>query len=89
MEINYPLISDVDKVLAQKYNILHKEKGITYRGLFIINPEGILRYAAIYPIEVGRSTKEVERIIKVLQRARELSHIKELDRAKELSKYNE
>ena len=89
MQIDYPLIADVDKTLAKKYGILHKSKGVTYRGVFVINPDGILRFAATYPLEVGRNTKEIERIIKVLQRARELKHLKELDRAKELSKYNE
>lgn len=88
VEINYPLIADVDKKLAERYSILHKEKGV-YRGLFIVDPDGILKFAATYPLEVGRNTKEVERIIRVLKRSRELSHLKELERAKELSKYNE
>jgi peroxiredoxin (alkyl hydroperoxide reductase subunit C) len=87
--IDYPLIADVDKKLAEKYGIIHKDKGVTYGGVFIMDPGGILRFAATYPLEVGRNTKEIERIIRVLQRARELSHLKELDPAKELSKYNE
>ena len=89
MEIDYPLIADVDKKLAEQYGILHKTKGVTYRGLFFIDPDGTLRFTAIYPLDVGRNTKEVERIIKVLQRAGELRHLNDLDRAKELSKYNE
>jgi peroxiredoxin (alkyl hydroperoxide reductase subunit C) len=87
--IDYPLISDVDKKLAEEYDILHKTRGVTYRGVFVIDPDGILKFSAVYPLDVGRSTREVERIIKVLQRARELSYLKDLDRAKELSKYNE
>jgi peroxiredoxin (alkyl hydroperoxide reductase subunit C) len=89
VEIEYPLIADVDKRLAEEYGILHKTKGVTYRGVFVIDPDGMLRFSAIYPLDVGRSVKEVERIIKVLQRARELAHLKDLDRARELSKYNE
>jgi len=89
VQIDYPLIADVDKKLAERYGILHKAKGVTYRGVFIIDPDGILRFKATYPLEVGRNTKEIERIVKVLQRARELGHLKELDRARELSKYNE
>lgn len=88
VEIDYPLISDVDKTLAEKYGILHKTKGVTYRGVFIIDPDGILRFSATYALDVGRSVREVERIIKVLQRARQLSHLEEVDRAKELSKYD-
>ena len=88
VQIEYPLIADVDKKLAATYDILHKTRGVTYRGVFVIDPEGILRFSATYPLDVGRSTKEVERIIKVLQRARELNHLDDLDRARELRKYN-
>src|SRR5208282_4771078 len=52
-----------------------KTKGVAYRAVFIIDLEGILRFSAVYPLDVGRSVREVERIIKVLQRARELSQI--------------
>jgi peroxiredoxin (alkyl hydroperoxide reductase subunit C) len=79
----------VDKKLAERYSILHKAKGVTFRGLFVVDPDGILKFSAIYPLKVGRSTREVEIIIRVLKRSRELSHLKELERAKELSKYNE
>jgi len=71
--IDYPLIADVEGELARKYNILHKTKGITYRGVFIIDPDGTLRFIAIYPLDVGRSIQEVERIIKILQRVRQLN----------------
>lgn len=86
--IDYPLIADVDKRLAERYGILHKTRDVAYRGIFIIDPDGILKFSAIYPLDVGRSIKEVERIIKVLQRARELSHLDDLDRARKLSMYN-
>jgi alkyl hydroperoxide reductase subunit AhpC len=86
--IDYPLIADVDKTLAEKFDILHQTKDVTYRGIFIIDPDGILKFSAIYPLDVGRSVKEVERIIKVLQRARELSHLDDFDRARKLSIYN-
>jgi alkyl hydroperoxide reductase subunit AhpC len=61
---------------------------IVYRGLFVIDPEGIVRFAATYPLEVGRNSDEVQRIVKVLKRAKELSDLKETDRARDLSKYS-
>jgi peroxiredoxin (alkyl hydroperoxide reductase subunit C) len=87
--VDYPLIADVDKKLAERYGILHKTKGVTYRAIFIIDPDGILQFSADYTLDVGRSVKEVERVIKVLQRARELGHLNEMERARELSEYNE
>jgi len=88
VEIDYPLIADVDKKLAERYDILHKTRGVTYRAVFIIDLDGILKFMAIYALDVGRSIGEVERIVKTLQRARELSHLAELERARELSKSN-
>jgi peroxiredoxin (alkyl hydroperoxide reductase subunit C) len=88
VEIGYPLIADKDGRLAEKYGILHRARGIAYRGLFVIDPDGFVRFAATYPLEVGRNTDEVQRIVKVLKRAKELSDLKEIDRARELSKYS-
>jgi peroxiredoxin (alkyl hydroperoxide reductase subunit C) len=87
VEIDYPLIADPDRKLATRYEILHQGKGVTNRGVFIIDPDGILKFSAVYALDVGRSVKEVERIIKVLQRARELRHLEDLERASELSRY--
>jgi peroxiredoxin (alkyl hydroperoxide reductase subunit C) len=89
VKITYPLIADTERELTRKYGVLHANKDVAYRGLFIIDPQGVLRFAAIYPLEVGRSTKETLRIIRVLQRAEELREMEEIARAKELSKYTE
>lgn len=89
VKIPYPLIADTERELSKKYGVLHEEKNVAYRGLFIINPQGILRFAAIYPLEVGRSTRETLRIIRILQRAQELRELEEIEQAKELSKYTE
>ena len=85
VQLEYPLIADVDRKLAEKYDILHKTKGVTYRGVFIIDPDAILKFSGVYALDVGRSILEVERIIKVLQRSRELSHLADLDRERELA----
>jgi peroxiredoxin (alkyl hydroperoxide reductase subunit C) len=88
VEIDYPLIADKDGRLAEKYGILHRTRGIAYRGLFVIDPDGIVRFAATYPLEVGRNTDEVQRIVKVLKRAKELSDLKETGRPRELQNTN-
>jgi peroxiredoxin (alkyl hydroperoxide reductase subunit C) len=86
VRISYPLVADPNRELANKYGLLHKEKNVTYRGVFIIDPEGTLRYVAIYPLEVGRNVDETIRVLRILQRAVELSGLTESKRAEELSK---
>jgi peroxiredoxin (alkyl hydroperoxide reductase subunit C) len=65
--LEYPLASDVGGRLAAKYNILVEESNIALRGLFIINPEGILQYAVVHDLNIGRSVDETLRVLQGLQ----------------------
>jgi len=65
--LRYPLASDVAGRLAAKYNILVEEANIALRGLFIINPEGVLQYAVVHDLNIGRSVDETLRVLQGLQ----------------------
>jgi peroxiredoxin 2/4 len=66
-DLKYPLASDVGGKLAAKYNILVEEENIALRGLFIINPEGVLQYAVVHDLNIGRSVDETLRVLQGLQ----------------------
>ncbi|MER3431300.1 MAG: thioredoxin peroxidase [Blastocatellia bacterium] len=65
--LKYPLASDVGGRLAAKYNILVEESNIALRGLFIVNPEGILQYSVVHDLNIGRSVDETLRVLHGLQ----------------------
>jgi peroxiredoxin (alkyl hydroperoxide reductase subunit C) len=65
--LQYPLISDVGGKLAEKYNILVEEANIALRGLYIVNPEGVLQYAVVHDLNIGRSVDETLRVLQGLQ----------------------
>ena len=65
--LKYPLASDITKRVASDYGVLISDKGIALRGLFVIDPEGILRYAVIHDLNIGRSAEETLRVIQALQ----------------------
>lgn len=65
--MKYPLASDVGGKLAAKYNILVEDSNIALRGLYIINPEGILQYAVVHDLNIGRSVDETLRVLQGLQ----------------------
>ena len=65
--LRYPLASDITKSVARDYDVLIEEKGVALRGLFVIDPEGTLRYAVIHDLNVGRSADETLRVIQALQ----------------------
>jgi peroxiredoxin (alkyl hydroperoxide reductase subunit C) len=66
-DLKYPLASDTGGKLARKFNILVEEEGIALRGLFIINPEGVLQYAVVHDLNIGRSVDETLRVLQGLQ----------------------
>lgn len=65
--IRYPLASDITKETAQAYGVLNEKEGVAHRGLFIIDPEGILRYQVVTDMNVGRSVDETLRVLQALQ----------------------
>ena len=65
--LRYPLASDITKSVARDYGVLIEEQGVALRGLFVIDPEGVLRYAVIHDLNVGRSAEETLRVIQALQ----------------------
>ncbi|MBT4335691.1 peroxiredoxin [bacterium] len=66
-ELNYPLLSDMTKQVSRDYGVLLEEEGITLRGTFIIDPEGIVRYQLIHDNNIGRNVEEILRVLKALQ----------------------
>jgi len=65
--LKYPLASDITKKVASDYGVLISDKGIALRGLFVVDPEGTLRYAVIHDLNIGRSAEETLRVIQALQ----------------------
>ena len=66
IEIPFPIIADIDKEVARQYNLIDEKSGATVRGVFIIDPNQIVRWMIYYPAETGRNIDEIIRVIKVL-----------------------
>ena len=66
-DLKYPLLSDIRKEVADRYGILNESEGVALRGLFIIDPEGILQYQLVHNLSVGRSVEETLRVLEALQ----------------------
>ena len=61
------MIADTSHALSADYGVLLEEKGIAYRGIFLIDPTGTLRWLAIHDLGVGRNVEEVLRVLDALQ----------------------
>jgi len=65
--LSYPLLSDFGKSISSDYGVLLEGAGVALRGLFIINPEGVVRQVTINDLPVGRSVDETLRLVKAFQ----------------------
>lgn len=65
--LRYPLAADLTKKTAADYGVLIEKDGIALRGLFIIDPEGVLRYKVVHDLNIGRSVEETLRVIQAPQ----------------------
>lgn len=66
-KINFPMASDMTKKVSSDYGVLLEDEGVALRGLFIIDPEGIVRYSVVHDLNVGRSVDETLRVLRALK----------------------
>jgi len=78
--VKYPIVSDLDKTIAESYGVLAGEYDfddngkmifegapVAYRGLFLIDKNGVVRHSVINDLPLGRSVDEAIRMIDALQ----------------------
>ena len=78
--VTYPLIADGNKLISDAYDVLngeydYNEEGelvadsnmIAYRGLFLIDKEGLIQHQLVNNLPLGRNVDEAIRILDALQ----------------------
>ena len=65
-DIQYPLVADVSKKITYDYGVMH-EAGIAFRGLFLIDTNGIVQHQLINNLPLGRNIDEALRMVDALQ----------------------
>ncbi len=64
--VSYPIVSDLNKSIARSFHVLKEEDGIAYRGLFLIDKDGVIRHQVVNDLPLGRSVDEVLRMVDAL-----------------------
>ena len=78
--VKYPLVADLSKIIAENYDVLAGEYDVdenglsafigdprAYRGLFLIDKEGLVRHQVVNDMPLGRNVDEVLRMVDALQ----------------------
>ena len=67
--LNFPLIGDTDKTVADLYDMIHPAASdtTTVRSVFVIGPDKKVKLTLTYPASTGRNFDEILRVIDSLQ----------------------
>src|SRR5687767_4002105 len=63
----YPMLADTKRELSAALGVLHKQEGVPLRATFVVDPEGVIRFASVNDLSVGRNVDEVLRVLDALQ----------------------
>ena len=65
-EIKYPLVADLNKQICKDYDVL-ADMGIAFRGLFLIDKDGVVQHQLVNNLPLGRNIGEALRMVDALQ----------------------
>lgn len=78
--VKYPIVADLTKTISENYEVLagqydYNDEGesvfngapVAYRGLFLIDKEGVIRHQVVNDLPLGRSVDEAIRVVDALQ----------------------
>ena len=66
-DLPFPMLADIKRDLTGQLGILDEKAGVAQRATFIVDPEGIIRFAYVTDLSVGRNPQEVLRVLDALQ----------------------
>ncbi len=86
--VKFPLVADLSKTIAENYGVLAGEYDfddegnstfvgapVAYRGLFLIDKNGVIRHSVINDLPLGRSVDEALRMVDALQHFEEYGEV--------------
>ena len=66
-DLPFAMLADIKRELTTALGILDRQEGVAMRATYIVDPEGIIRFASVTDLNVGRNTQEVLRVLDALQ----------------------
>ncbi|MGH7438466.1 MAG: peroxiredoxin [Polyangiaceae bacterium] len=66
-DVPFPMLADVKRTLGAALGVLHAQEGVAFRATFLVDPSGVIRWASVNDLNVGRNVDEVLRTLTALQ----------------------
>lgn len=70
-KINYPMLADPSGSLCRQFGTMIEGVGLSLRGSFIVDPDGVLKCIEMHDNSIGRSAKELLRKVQAAKFVRE------------------
>ncbi|HSQ41926.1 MAG TPA: peroxiredoxin [Fibrobacteraceae bacterium] len=64
--VKYPMVSDITKAISRDYDVL-SDGSVAFRGLFLIDKDGVVQHQVVNNLPLGRSVDEALRMVDALQ----------------------
>ena len=61
------MLADIKRELSAACGVLEPEAGVALRATYLVDPQGIIRWASVNDLKVGRNVDEVLRVLDALQ----------------------
>ena len=66
-DLPFPMLADIKRDLTGQLGIIDEKEGVAQRATYIVDPDGIIRFAYVTDLSVGRNPQEVLRVLDALQ----------------------
>lgn len=64
--VEYPLVADFNKTIAKDFDVLLEGAGVAFRGLFLIDKNGVVQHSVVNNLPLGRNVDEAVRMVDAL-----------------------
>jgi peroxiredoxin (alkyl hydroperoxide reductase subunit C) len=66
-DLPFAMLADIKRELSTALGVLDRKEGVALRATFIVDPDGVIRFASVNDLSVGRNPQEVLRVLDALQ----------------------
>ncbi len=69
-KITYPMLGDPTGTISRNFEILREDEGLSNRGTFLVDPDGVIQFTEVTAEGIGRNAAELLRKVKAAQYVR-------------------
>lgn len=73
--VSYTILGDITKTISRDYGVLNEELGVALRGVFLLDLDNVVQYAAVNNLALGRNISELIRVVDALTHVQKVGEV--------------